>query len=347
MSKFPALVVITVALASGAACNKSSSSSTTAQTAADKAAATPTPALGVPPKPVPQSLPDVLARVNNEAVTKAEFEMLVRNIELRNHGPIPPDRRDEILRKLLDQLVEYTALKQEAKARSITVADDEIEQQLAAMKTRSGTDEAFKKELGERQMTLERLRADLRVQLAISKMMDAQVATAPAITDADAKAFYEKNPDQFKRGESVRASHILVRVSEQASEDEKKKARARIDAVLKRAKAGDDFATLAREHSQDGSASNGGDLSYFEKGRMVPPFDQAAFSLKPNEISDVVTTQFGYHIIKVVDRKPGGTVPLEEVAENLKSMLTERKRQETAQAFIAQIKQKSKIEVLI
>ena len=347
MSKIPALVLIAAALVSGAACNKPSSNSSTTETAAGKAAPTPTPALGVPPKPVPQTLPDVLARVNDEPVTKADFEMLVRNIELRNHTPIPPERRDEILRKLLDQLVEYTALKQEAQSRSVSIPDDEIEQQMTAMKKRSGSDEAFKKELADRQMTLERLRSDLRVQLAISKMMEAQVATAKPITDAEAKEFYEKNPDQFKRGESVRASHILIRVGEKAEAEEKKKARARIDAVLKRAKAGDDFATLAREHSQDGSASNGGDLSYFVKGQMVPPFDQAAFSLKPNEISDVVTTQFGYHIIKVIDRKPAGTVPLEEVAENLKSMLTERKRQETAQAFIAQIKQKSKIEVLI
>ena len=346
MSKIPALVLITAALASGAACNKSSSSSTT-QTAADKAAATPTPALGVPPKPVPQSLPDVVARVNNEPVTKTDFEMLVRNIELRNHSPIPAEKRDEILRKLIDQLVEYTALKQEAQSRSIAVADDEIEQQIAAMKKQSGTDEGFKKELAERQMTLDRLRADVRVQLAITKMMDAQLATAKPITDADAKEFYDKNPDQFKRGESVRASHVLIRVSDQASDEEKKKARARIDAVLKRAQAGEDFATLAREHSQDGSAGNGGDLGYFTKGQMVPPFDEAAFSLKPNEISGVVTTQFGYHVIKVVDRKPGGIVPLEEIADNLKRMLTERKRQETAQAFIAQIKQKSKIEVLI
>ena len=349
MQRILTLTLITAALAAGAACNKASTSSggTTpaAQTGDKPAAATPTPP-PAPPKPVPAALPDVLARVNDEPVKKADFDLLLRNIEL-NNGPIPAERRDEILRKILDDLVTYTMLKQEAKARNIEVADAEIEQQLAVMKQQAGNEALFKKALADRNMTEARLRSDARVQLSISKMMNAQVASAPAATDADVKVFYDKNPDKFTRGESVRASHILIRVSDKAPEEEKQKARARIDGVLKRAKAGEDFAVLAREHSQDGSAAQGGDLNYVVKGQMVQPFDQAAFALKPNEISGVVTTEFGYHIIKVVDHKAAGAVPLDEVAENVKKFLTEQKKQETAQAFINQVKQKSKIEVLI
>ena len=231
----------------------------------------------------------MLARVNSEAVKKADFDLLVRNIEL-NNGPIPPDRRNEILRRILDDLVTYTMLKQEANARNIVVADAEIDQQLAEMKQQAQSEEAFNKAMADRKMTLARLRSDAKTQLAISKLMKAQVESAPPATDADAKAFYEKNPDKFKRGEAVRASHILIRVDEKATDEEKKKARARIDAVLKRAKAGEDFAALAREHSEDGSKDQGGDLNYFNKGQMVQPFDQVAFSLQPNQISDVVTT---------------------------------------------------------
>jgi len=343
-------VLIGAALASGAACNRPSSpggATPAAQGSGDKASPTPTPALGVPPKPVPQTLPDVVARVNNEALNKTDFEMLVRNIELSNHKPIPAERRDEILRSLLDQLIEYTMLKQEAQSLGIAVADAEVEQQITTLKQRSGTEEGFKKDLADRRMTLDRLRADTRAQMAIDKMLKAHIATATPPTDADVKTFYEKNPDKFKRGESVRASHILIRVDEKASEQEKAKARAKIDAVLKRAKAGEDFAVLAREHSQDGSAASGGDLSYFVKGQMVPAFDQVAFALKANEISDVVTTQFGYHIIKVTDRKPAGQVPFDEVAGNLKQYLSDQKQRETMQAFIDKVKQKSKIEVLI
>ena len=99
--------------------------------------------------------------------------------------------------------------------------------------------------------------------------------------------------------------------------------------------------------SQDGSASQGGDLSYFARGQMVPEFDKAAFTLKTGDVSDVVTTQYGYHIIKVTDHKQESTVPLEQVNDRVKQFLTGQKKQEKADQFIAGLKQKAKIEVLI
>src|SRR5439155_13182507 len=158
---------------------------------------------------------------------------------------------------------------------------------------------------------------------------------------------YEKNPDRFKQDESVRASHILIRVDEKADAATRKKARAEIDAVLKQAKAGADFAKLAQQHSQDGSAAQGGDLNYFSKGQMVPEFDKVAFALKPGQLSGVVTTQFGYHVIKVTDHKPGRVVPFEESSQQIKQFLTEQKKQQHSDAFIEGLKKKSKIEVLI
>jgi len=101
------------------------------------------------------------------------------------------------------------------------------------------------------------------------------------------------------------------------------------------------------QYSQDGSAAQGGDLNFFPKGQMVPEFSNVAFSLKKDQISDVVTTQFGYHIIKVTDRKPGRVVPFEEAAPQIKQFLESQKKQEHADAFIAGLKKKSKIEVLI
>jgi len=296
--------------------------------------------------PVPAQLPEVLARVNREDVKKADFDRLVLNIEL-NNGPIPPDRRSEILRRVLDELVTYTLLKQEAQARNVTVTDAEVDERVQSMRQTARTEEAFKKALADRKMTVERLRADARVDLAIARMMNDQVADALPATDAEAREFYDKNPDRFKREEAVRASHILILVDQKADAAAKQQARAKIDAVLKRAKAGEDFAALARENSQDRSAAQGGDLNYFPRQKMVPAFAEAAFALEPGEISDVVTTQFGFHIIKVTDRKPAGTVPLDEVSAQLKQLLTEQRKQQQAQAFVAHLKQTSKIEVLI
>ena len=300
-----------------------------------------------PPKPVPAQLPEVLAKVNGEAVKKEDFDRMVHTIEQRAGGPIPPERRDEILRGALDQLIVYTLLTQESKTRGVKVEDAEIEQKMGQLKQQFPTQEAFEKALKDRGMSLDRLRQDARNDLTVNKLMEAEVATLPGPSDAEAKDFYAKNPDKFAEPESVRASHILVRVDEKADPAAKKKARTEIDAVLKQAKAGSDFAKLAQEHSQDGSASQGGDLGYFEKGRMVPQFDQVAFTLKPGQISDVVTTQFGYHIIKVVDHKTGRTIPYEEAEGKIKDYLGREKKQAHADKFIEDLKKKSKIEVLI
>jgi len=292
-------------------------------------------------------LPKVLAHVNNEDVTKVDLDRLIRSIELANGKPVPPERRDEIYRKILDELVTYTLLKQEAHARKVTVTDAEVDQQLQAMRDAAKTEEGFRKALADRKMTLERLKADAKTELSIAKMMKEHVATTVEATDAEVKAFYDQNQERFKRPETVRASHILLRVDPNADDAAKKETRAKIDEILKRAKSGEDFGALAQQNSQDGSAPQGGDLGYFPKEKMVPAFADVAFALKSGEISDVVITQFGVHIIKVTDRKPAGAVPLEEVSPRVKQFLTEQKKQQQAQAFIAGIRQKAKIEVLI
>jgi peptidyl-prolyl cis-trans isomerase C len=337
------VLVAVVGAVTAAACKKPSGSNPAppATQAAAKAPEAP-PA----PKPLPEQLPDVLARVNGQEVKKADFDMLVRDLEL-GQGPIPAERRTEVLRGTLDQLVTYTLLKQEAAARSITATDAEVDARIAQMRQQFPNEEAFKSALGQRNMSVERLRNDTRNDIVITKMMDAEVASEPACTDAEAKDFYEKNPDKFQQPELVRASHILLKVDASAPETAKKKVRAQIDGLLKRAKAGEDFAKLARAHSQDGSAAQGGDLGPFPRGQMVPPFDEAAFALKPGELSGVVTTQFGYHIIKVTDRTAASVVPLEQVNERVKQVLTNQKKQQHATGFIASLKQKSKIEVLV
>jgi peptidyl-prolyl cis-trans isomerase C len=343
------LCVLAVTVATGG-CRKAPQAEGTAAT---QGSGTPPAAAGqpaappAPPKPVPQQLPDVLARVNGEPVKKADFDRMVRTIEARAGKSIPPDRRDEILRGALDQLITYTLLSQESRSRGVKVEPAEIDTKMGQLKSQFPTQEAFDKALKDRGMTAESLRQDAIVDLSVTKLMDAEVATIPGPSDAEAKDFYDKNPDKFKEDEQVRASHILVRVDEKADAAAKQKARAEIDAVMKKVRAGGDFAKLAQEHSQDGSAANGGDLEYFTRGQMVEPFNKVAFELKPGQVSDVVQTQFGYHIIKKTDHKAGRTVPFEEVQPKIKEFLTSQKKQQHADAFIEGLKKKSKIEVLI
>ena len=349
MTKLLSVIVFSAAVTSLAACRKPASDKASATDPSQPTATTgqTTPQPPAPVKPMPAELPDVLARVNGEAVTKVDFDRLIKNMELRSNQPIPAERRDAVYRQVLDELVTYTVLSQETRARNVAVADAEVESAIKQMRARLGSDEDFKKALDARGMTLDKLKGDTRIDISINKMVEAEVATQPPPTDAQVRDFYDKNPDKFKQDEAVRASHILFRVDESADAATKKKAMDEAQSVLKQARAGADFAELAKKHSADGSAQQGGDLNFFTKGQMVPPFDQAAFAMKPGEISDIVTTQFGYHIIKVTDRRPPSTVPFEQVSGRIKEFLTEQQKQQKADGFIQSLKQKAKIEVLV
>ena len=345
-----ALPCLIVAALGVTACNKGPAKTPPATAATGQTAPGQAPAPGqppAPPKPVPAQLPPVIARVNGEDVKKEDFDRMVHTIEARAGQPIPPERRDEILRGAIDQLVTYTLLSQESKTRGIKVEDSEIDAKMLQLRGQFATQDAFDKALKDRGMTLDSLRKDARVDLSVTKLMDAEVAALPGPSDLEAKDFYQKNPERFQQAEQVRASHILIRVDDKADAKTKAKAKAEIEAVLKQVKGGGDFAKLAQEHSQDGSAAQGGDLNYFSKGQMVPAFDKVAFSLQPGQVSGIVTTQFGYHIIKVVDHKPAHVVTFEEASPQIKQFLGEQKKQQHAEAFIEGLKKKSKIDVLI
>ena len=232
-------------------------------------------------------------------------------------------------------------------ARKVEVPPAEIEARLGELQQRFPSPDEFGKALAQRGMTLDKLKQDLRNDLAINKMIETAVSSTIAVTDQDVKAYYDQNPEQFKQPESIRASHILIKFDATATDAQKKEARAKIEDVMKQVKAGGDFAELAKKYSQDGSAAQGGDLNYFQKGQMVPPFEQAALALTPGGISPIVETQFGYHIIKLTDKKAERVVPLAEVNTRLADFLKQRQGQEKANAFIETIKAKSKIEILI
>jgi peptidyl-prolyl cis-trans isomerase C len=346
-------ILVAMTIAGASACRKpptadAPGSTATAGTAAAPAApGQPATAPAAPVKPMPEQLPEVLARVNGEAVTKVDFDRLIKNMEVSANQPVPAEKRNEVYRHALDQLVTYTVLSQETRARNVSVSDAEVEDNVKQMRSQFPNEDAFKKALAARGMTIEKLRADARIDMSINKMMEAEVAMQPAPTAAQVREFYDKNPEKFKQEEAVRASHILIRVAENADAATKKKLMDEAQSVLKQARGGADFAELAKKHSADGSAQQGGDLNFFTKGQMVPAFDQAAFAMKPGQISDIVTTQFGYHIIKVTERRPPASVPFEQVSDRIKEYLTEQQKQQKAQAFIDSLKQKAKIEVLV
>jgi peptidyl-prolyl cis-trans isomerase C len=300
-------------------------------------------------KPVPAKLPEVLARVNGEPVERWELENGVKRAEMRAGSAVPPEKRNEVLRGVLDQLVAYHVLVQESRARKIAVSDAEVDEQMSKVRKSFATEDAFQKGIAAQGLTVDQLRRQTRMSLAIEKIIESEINSKVSVGDAEVDTFYKQNLERFKQGESVHAAHILIAVPQTADPAQKQQAKAKAQEVLKQARAaGSDFAKLAQENSQDpGSAPNGGDLGFFEKGQMTPTFEEAAFKLKPGAISDVVETPFGYHIIKVIERKPARTVPLSEVAPKVKEFLTENDRQAKLEKFVEQVKSKAKIEILV
>jgi peptidyl-prolyl cis-trans isomerase C len=200
----------------------------------------------------------------------------------------------------------------------------------------------------DRKMTLDQIKSDARRDISISKLIETEIATRVAVKPGQVEDFYKNNPDQFKQPERVRASHILISTAENADAATKAQAKTKAQQILKDVKAGKDFASLARQHSQDpGSAVNGGDLGFFEQGRMVGPFNDVAFSLKPGATSDLVETQFGYHIIRVAEKQAARSVPLEEVRPRLEEYLQHRNRESETESFVKSLRAKGKIEILV
>jgi len=299
-----------------------------------------------PPKPVPAELPDPVARVNGDVIDRAEFERAIQSLEGRAGGPVPAERRDEILRGVLDQMIAVRLLSQESATRKIAVPDADVEARFAEIRQQFPSEDAFTQALATQTMTVERLKTDIRSDLAVTQLLTAEIDPKVSVGESDAKTFYDGNLERFQEDEAVRASHILIRVAADADDAAKQKARSEAESVLEKLRGGGDFAALAKEHSQDASAAQGGDLEFFSRGQMVPPFETAAFALKAGEVSEIVETQFGLHIIKVTDRRAARTVPFTEVTQQIREFLQGQKRQEATTAFIDSLKSKGKVEVL-
>jgi peptidyl-prolyl cis-trans isomerase C len=342
-----------LALVALCACSKTPAGAATASAATPAQQPASAPPAGAllgpePPKPVPAQLPDVLARVNGEAVNKAEFDRAVGALEARNGGPVPAEQRDRILREVLDQIVSYKLLIQESRTRKIAATDAEVDERIKEIQKQFPSEDAFKQMLTSRKTTLEQVRSDISQDITVQKLIANEIADKVAVKPEQVTDFYAKNPDQFKQPERVRASHILIMVPKGSDEAAKTAARNKAADILKDVKAGKDFAALAKEHSQDpGSAKNGGDLGFFQQGQMVGPFNDVAFKLAPGSVSDLVETEFGFHIIKVAEKQTARAVPLEEVRPQLEQYLERQNREQQTDAFVNGLKAKGKVEILI
>ena len=291
----------------------------------------------------------VLAKVNGVAITQGERdrkaqEMLSRG---RMSQQSSPDMIPKVEAAALQQLINVELLYQKGQKLKIKDLDKKVDDKVAQMRAQAPSPADFEKALTSANFTEKQFKAFTRKSIVIENLLQKEVYGKISVSEADAKKFYDENQDKlFKVPEQTRASHVLITVDQKATPEEKKKAREKADAIKKRVAAGEDFAAVAKTESKCPSAAKGGDLGYFGKGQMVPAFEEAAFSLKPGQISDVVETQFGYHIIKVTDRKQAETVKFNDAKGKIEDYLKNQQAQKPIADYVENLRKQAKIEMV-
>ena len=310
---------------------------------------------GCKKKEEPKILGPVVVTVNGTAIREgqvlAEIQPILDVLAQNDSQKLPPAWVEQFIKQqrqtATEKLVVAKLLDDKVKEANIVVTEeqamDELKKALAEQEEPK-TIEEFKKELAARKESFEEIMQKIRTAISYEKLFEPYIAGKINISDSDANSYYALHTKEFETPEQVRASHILISVKETDSNEVKAQARAKIETILAKLKAGADFAELARTDSNDtGSAKNGGDLAFFSKGIMTEPFEKVAFELKPGQISDIVETEFGYHIVKVTDRKDAETIPFEDVKEQIIKNLKRDKEDKLAEKYIKSLKDNAKI----
>ena len=290
---------------------------------------------------------DKAAIVNGVVISKEsydhELDFFVRRAAAQGQA-LPDEQMAQIKNQVLEGLIDRELLFQESKKKGIVVNAEAVSDEFQKIQQRYPNKEEFNKLLSEMGLTESDVRKQIARGMAIQQLMDKEVTEKIKISDEETKSFYDKNPQLFQQPEQVKARHILIKVQADAPDDQKAEARKKIEAVQEKVKKGEDFATLAKTYSEGPSGPRGGDLGYFRRGQMVKPFEDAAFSLKPNETSEIVETRFGYHLIKVDDKKPAKKMTYAEVKDRLNEHLKKQKADSESDAYIETLRKGAKIE---
>ena len=301
-------------------------------------------------EPTTPSLDDKMALVNGAVITRGDFEKELARLQqemLKNGVPFSQELLEQLWDRALENLIARELLFSESKSRNIEVDEAQVTERLETLKGRFPSPEEFEAALKQMGLTEDLLRFEIRRAMAVQTLIEKDFEAPAEVSEGEALTFYNENPDRFQRPELIRARHILIKVDPDADEAVKAEAKGKIEAVQKRLAEGEDFAQVAQEASEGPSGPQGGDLGYFQRGQMVKPFEDAAFALAPGGVSDLVETQFGYHLIKLEDKKPEGVAPFDEVKEQLQVWLKQEKVKAALEELITTLREKANVEILI
>ena len=291
------------------------------------------------------------AKVNGVVITQKEydrvFDTYLQQRGLHVTAIKDPEQYTALKRQVLDILINQELMWQEAQKKNVIATPQQVENAREQIIIALSSRETYRDRLRQTGFTEESYTEDLKKRLSASLLIQREISPTVSVSDREVHEFYAANYARFKTPEQIHARHILIKVKPDANEAAKEVARKRINAILAKAKAGEDFAELAEKHSEGPSGPRGGDLGFFSRGQMVPRFEEAAFALKPGEISNVVQTRFGVHIIKVDEHRAAAIVSEKDASAQIRQYLVQTKTQQAVAEWTTKLREQGKVEILV
>lgn len=308
-------------------------------------AAAPAPAPADPNKPAERErITGPVAKVNGVEIPSTVFYEELDKITARG-AQIPPDRIARIEQNILKRLIEQELINQAVKEAGVVVPDTDLQKGFEEYKQRFQSEEQFENYLKHGRVTKESIEQRIRERRSLELLLEKKGEMV--VSDAEAEDFYNKNERFYTEKAGIRASHILIKLPENATPEDDTKAMERVKLAQERLKKGEDFEKVATEMSEGPAANKGGDLGFFSQGRMVKEFEDVAFKMKVGDVSEPVKTRFGYHIIKLTDRREDRKKPFEEVKEQIVKSLQNKKFFTERRKLLADLEKAAKVEKFI
>lgn len=292
----------------------------------------------------------IAAIVNDEIVTLSEVDREAQPVirEAEKKSALDNDARSKIRRAALEHLVDKKLVDQKIKELNIKVTDEEIRQAIDDVKKQNNmtSQDALVSALASQGLTFEQYRSQLKEQIEKLKLVSMEVRAKIQVGESEMREYYEANRAKYSEDETFRARHIFFRTNEKAPADDIKRTMNTALMVLAEAKSGKDFAELAKSYSEDPAArKDGGDLGTFKKGDMMPELEAAILAMKPGDVSELVYTTSGFHIIKLEERTTGKMKSFDSVKGEIEETLYRKKSEERFSQWAKELRSKANIEM--
>lgn len=293
---------------------------------------------------------DKIAVVNGVPIYKAEFdgEVLMAQKSLLGFGkPLTCNQIASVQTEVLDSLIRREILYQESLKSGIKPDENAVDKEIKTVRQQFSSETEYKNELSRRNITEDIFRSWIERNSSLQQYIERQFAGKITVEDKDMRTYYESRPDLFKQFLQVRVSHIFIQTDPKGGDASRQEARGKAEQILKSLRKGQDFAALAREQSDGPTRTNGGDLGYIKMGQLDKQLESVVFNLKPGEISEVIETSYGFHLFKLIDKKPETVLAYDKVKEQIRQYLLQEKVKQEADIQARKLREKADVKILL